>query len=137
MKVTQQKIKLVCALVITSLTTYSQAPPAGTPPANASTPASCPAILNQAWFRGGNNNTITGNNIFGTMFNSPVYHYTSGQQRMIVFDNTWNTVGSGPGGSSTPNGGGLAINLYPASPVTRPAALLTVFPPLLVLSPTT
>lgn len=79
------------------------------------------------WARGGNNNAVTLNNIFGTNFNSPVYHYTSGLNRMILFDNTWNVLGSlAAGGSSTPNGGGLAINLNPASPVTRPAALLTI-----------
>ena len=78
------------------------------------------------WARGGNNNAVTLNNIFGTNFNSPVYHNTNGQNRMILFDDTWNTPGSGPLGSSTPNGGGLAINLNPASPVTRPAALLTI-----------
>lgn len=74
---------------------------------------------------GGNTNGT--NNIFGTMFNSPVYHYTSGKQRMMAFDDTWNTAGSlGSGGSSTPFGGGLSINLNPATPNNRPATLLTI-----------
>ena len=37
------------------------------------------------WFRGGNNgNPGTSNNIFGTMWNSPIYTYTAGVNRSVL-----------------------------------------------------
>ena len=119
------KLKLsTLTLGLISINVSAQQLPTNTSPAGVG-----PSGQNNAqfWSRAGNSNAIGINNIFGTNFNSPVYHYTTGKQRMIVFDDTWNTAGSLPfGGSSTPNGGGLALNLNPASPVTRPAALLTI-----------
>ncbi len=119
------KLKLTVICIGLNLLSDAQTP-IGAPPA----PFTVPNNANSAWYRGGNfpvGATPATANIFGTMWNSPVYHYTSGKQRMIVFDDTWNTAGSlGSGGSSTPFGGGVAINLNPSSPVTRPAALLTI-----------
>jgi hypothetical protein len=46
----------------------------------ASTPAQAVTTANAAWYRGGNNNTgPAGNaNIFGTLWNSPIYTQTAG-----------------------------------------------------------
>ena len=118
------KLKLTTTALALNLFANAQTPPTGIPPF----PVTVPNNANSSWYRGGNNNTgpAANNNIFGTMFNTPVYHYTNGQNRMILFDDTWNIAGSGPLGSSTPFGGGLALNLNPASPVSRPASLLTI-----------
>jgi hypothetical protein len=100
---------------------YSQLPPTGNPPAAAATAT---VKANRAWYRGGNNNNPANNfNIFGSMWNSPVYHYTNGSHRMTLFEDTWNNAGTG-NNTSTPFGGGLAINLNPLNPITRPDALL-------------
>ncbi len=70
------------AFVVCATGAFAQ--PVGNPPAVATTPASCPPILNQAWFRGGNNPTNTTANIFGTMWNSPIYTVTDGQTRSVL-----------------------------------------------------
>jgi len=66
--------KMAIALgVIAPVMAFSQTAPQGNPPAN-NTNARAAA----AWYRGGNTPT-TPNNIFGTMWNSPIYTYTNGQ----------------------------------------------------------
>jgi hypothetical protein len=42
------------------------------------------ANANTFWARGGNTFGTSGNNIFGTMWNSPIYTYTDGINRMTV-----------------------------------------------------
>lgn len=52
----------------------------------ANTPAQAVTTANAAWYRGGNNNTgPAGNaNIFGTLWNSPIYTQTAGITRMVL-----------------------------------------------------
>lgn len=84
---------LICGL-ITSYRAYSQVP-TGTPPPAATTPASCPPIVNQSWFRGGNT-LVTGgpNNIFGFAAgqNSNIWHRTNGFSRMLMEKGLGNQV---------------------------------------------
>ena len=107
------KNKIYSGLIALSINAIAQQNPTGSPSVN-----------NINWARGGN--SIAGvnpniNNIFGTMWNSPVYHYTSGRNRMTLFDNTFTGAGT-----STPFGGGLGINLDPNNPITRPKSLLHI-----------
>lgn len=124
------KLKLTTTAIVLNLVAFAQLPlpPTGVaPPAN--TPLNLPAVRNaveRAWYRGGNNlgGTAAAANIFGTMWNSPVYHYTTGKHRLTVWDDTF--APAGLFGTTTPFGGGLAINLDPANPITRPWSLLTI-----------
>lgn len=105
------------------LHSQSALPPTGNPPANN---ANANLKANRAWYRGGNFNNPNNNfNIFGTMWSSPVHHFTDGLHRMTLFDNTWNNVNTA-GNTSTPFGGGLAIHHDPSNPITRPDALLHI-----------
>ncbi len=65
--------------------TIAQTPTGSAPPNT----APVPILAQSAWYRGGNNlgGTAGSNNIFGTMWNSPVYHFTSGVQRMVLNGN--------------------------------------------------
>jgi len=70
-----KKIKILVASLLCGGFAYRQAP-IGSPPS----PATVPNNANAAWYRGGNNiggTNPVGANIFGTMWNSPVYHYDS------------------------------------------------------------
>ncbi|RMA65880.1 tail fiber domain-containing protein [Ulvibacter antarcticus] len=70
----------ITMVVIAPMIAFSQTDPQGTPPGT-NTSARAAA----AWYRGGNNfgNTIPrGANIFGTMWNSPIYTYTNGVSTM-------------------------------------------------------
>ncbi|MBX7094804.1 MAG: hypothetical protein K1X56_08790 [Flavobacteriales bacterium] len=63
--------------LFTSFTSQAQTPVIGTPPANNPN-----AQAGAAWYRGGNNNTVPlGNNIFGTLWNSPIYTFTANTPR--------------------------------------------------------
>ncbi|MBI2259416.1 MAG: tail fiber domain-containing protein, partial [Flavobacteriia bacterium] len=78
---------ILSAFVGINLFASSQTPPTGTAPNGNITPPSLPATINQAeraWYRGGNNSTgaASTNNIFGTMWNSPIYTFTAGTRRM-------------------------------------------------------
>jgi hypothetical protein len=55
----------------------------------AATPAQAVTTANAAWYRGGNNNTgPAGNaNIFGTLWNSPIYTQTAGTNRTKLSGN--------------------------------------------------
>lgn len=91
------KTKIYLGLIALSYNAIAQQNPTGTPPPGIISPPNLPNTINQtekAWYRGGNINTgsAASNNIFGTMWNSPVYHYTSGQQRMVL-------MGQNPAGS--------------------------------------
>lgn len=60
---------------------HAQVPQQGVPPSNTSVNAQAGA----AWYRGGNNGPpsgLTGDNTFGTRWNSPIYTITNGQNRM-------------------------------------------------------
>lgn len=61
----------------------------------ATTPAQAVTTSNAAWYRGGNNNTgSAGNaNIFGTLWNSPIYTVTNGLNRSKL-NGTFTAVGA-------------------------------------------
>jgi hypothetical protein len=117
------KLKITTLAIAFNLVANAQTP-TGIAPNNSAAPN---ILARSAWYRGGNNlgGTAGGANIFGTMWNSPVYHFTSGLQRMTLFDNTFNNANT-TNNTGTPNGGGLAINLNPATPITQPASLLNI-----------
>lgn len=92
-------------LVLSNEALIAQEDPTGTPPANITGPG-LPDVRNNAqrsWYRGGNPNIGNGasNNIFGTLWNSPIYTVTNGVNRMKL-NGDWN---------------------YPINGVTPPAAL--------------
>jgi hypothetical protein len=78
------KLQLTTLSLGLAISAFSQ--PLGSPPSNNTN-----AQAGAAWYRGGNSFGTTsppGANIFGTFWNSPVYHFTNGQQRMVVNGNT-------------------------------------------------
>jgi hypothetical protein len=94
------KIKIIVSTLLTSVSIYAQVPTGAPPtPLPAFTAPEVRNAANFAWYRGGNTpvGPAGANNIFGTMWNSPVYHYTANQFRMIVNGNktTPTTVGAG------------------------------------------
>lgn len=101
----------------------AQQPPTPNPTSDPSLPLPVPQKGTVAWYRGGN--AIAGPsgnaNIFGTMWNSPVYYYTGGLNRMALFSNIGSNGGSG--------NGALAIHHNPANPITAPTSLLNVGEP--------
>jgi hypothetical protein len=77
-----KQINLLVGTLLISSSIFAQLPPQGSPPAN-----NVNAKANAAWYRGGNfplGTTPPDANIFGTMWNSPIYTYTAGINRMIV-----------------------------------------------------
>ncbi len=64
--------------LISPIVTFAQQNPTNTSPAGVA-----PSGQNsqQYWSRAGNNNSIGNNNIFGTLWNSPIYTYTDGTNR--------------------------------------------------------
>lgn len=66
----------------------------------------------QFWSRAGNAQTLGTNNIFGTLWNSPIYTQTNGLQRMVL-------MGSNPGGGIS---GALGLGLG----LTNPQAFLHI-----------
>lgn len=88
----------------------AQQNPTGNPPAN-----NTPSQANAAWYRGGNNQGNLGtSNIFGTLWNSPIYTQTNGRNRMKLNGTTTYTVN----GIASPNSkeGYLLIGLEPLGP---------------------
>lgn len=68
----------------------AQQGPTGNPlTGNAGNPSASVSLANSSWYRGGNNPGGTAGlaNIFGTMWNSPIYTYTNGSHRMTVNGN--------------------------------------------------
>ncbi|MBW6481444.1 MAG: tail fiber domain-containing protein [Vicingaceae bacterium] len=80
-----KNLKILLGLLLISSYSYAQ-PPTGTPPPNINNTSQ---TSQSAWYRGGNNpiGFAGTNNIFGTMWNSPIYTYTNGINRMTVFGN--------------------------------------------------
>jgi hypothetical protein len=75
------------------------------------------------WARGGNNTTYTTNNIFGTLWNSPIYTITNGSHRMrvngnlttpinLVAKNVGGFVGIAPGGYFASNSPATLLHLF-------------------------
>ncbi|MES2762915.1 MAG: hypothetical protein V4677_11940, partial [Bacteroidota bacterium] len=118
------KFKIIVSALLTSVSIYSQTPIGSPPlPLVAGNPNQAVTHANFAWYRGGNFNVgpAGNNNIFGTAWNSPVYHITGGQNRMTLFANIGSNGGSG--------NGALAINHNPANPITAPTSLLNIGEP--------
>ncbi len=81
MKTIYKKVgTIVC--IITSFTALSQSPPQGNPPANNTNQQA-----RAAWYRGGNNFSYNDYNIFGTLWNSPIYTQTAGITRTRLSGN--------------------------------------------------
>lgn len=75
----KNKFKLLSLLLIAN-GVYGQAPLTNTDPAgNASGRNS-----QQYWSRGGNTDNLGTNNVFGTLWNSPIYTQTAGITRMVL-----------------------------------------------------
>ncbi|MCC7332731.1 MAG: hypothetical protein IT232_09000, partial [Flavobacteriales bacterium] len=97
-----KKIVIVAAMLL-SANLFAQTNPQGTPPPNNTN-----AKANAAWYRGGNfavGTTPPSANIFGTMWNSPIYTYTNGVNRMIVNGDRSATIGAALGGFNVPTNG--------------------------------
>lgn len=77
----KNKILLIGFLVSSSVV-YAQTAPQGNPPA-----PNTNARAAAAWYRGGNNLIGNGSNIFGTLWNSPIYTQTAGVNRMKLNGN--------------------------------------------------
>ncbi len=98
------KVKLLIGVLALSGLTFSQTNPQGNPPPNNTN-----ARARAAWYRGGNNfgqNNPPGANIFGTMWNSPIYTYTNGIQRTTLLGTTTANIG----GTNYNNSGHLGLN---------------------------
>lgn len=111
------KINLFIGASLFTVNTFAQQGPTTNSPA---TPGLNGTNARDFWSRAGNSGVgaNNSNNIFGTLWDSPVYHFTSGQNRMALWGNT--------GSPSAPFGGGLSINLTPANPILVPKSLLTI-----------
>ncbi|PKP40907.1 MAG: hypothetical protein CVT95_13105 [Bacteroidetes bacterium HGW-Bacteroidetes-12] len=89
-----KKIIFAASMLLCSVAIAQQAPTPN-PPNDPTTSLSTPQKGQYAWFRGGNLNTgnsATNSNIFGTMWNSPIYTYTNGINRMIVNGNRTSNI---------------------------------------------
>jgi hypothetical protein len=83
----------------------AQQGPTGNVPANNTT-----AQAAAAWYRGGNNNGNGNNNIFGTLWDSPIYTQTDGALRMKLNGTTANyTVNGIPGIAATNSKAGFLL----------------------------
>lgn len=122
-----KKIKNLIVASFIAANAFAQQPPTPNPASDPSTGLPGPQKGTVAWYRGGNSITTPAGtaNIFGTLWNSPVYHFTNGKRRLTAFDDTYSTALFGPI-NSTPFGGGLAIHLNPLSPIPSPKSLLTI-----------
>jgi hypothetical protein len=75
-----KQLKVITIALLSGGFLYGQQVPTGNPP----TPGTVNNNANSAWYRGGNNiggTTPVGANIFGTLWNSPIYTVTSGAFR--------------------------------------------------------
>jgi hypothetical protein len=79
---------------------------------------------NQFWSRAGNTEAFGSNNIFGTLWNSPIWVQTNGLNRVQFFSNQGSAAQ--PWVTPLPYGGGMGINLDPSNPVRNPLSLLHI-----------
>lgn len=84
-----KKIYLLLGTIMIGSLAFSQSIPQGNPPGN-----NVNAQANAAWYRGGNNfgGPAGGANIFGTLWNSPIYTQTFGVNRTKLNGNVSYTV---------------------------------------------
>jgi hypothetical protein len=78
----KKKLKLLSLLMIVN-GVYAQQTPTNTNPSGAASGLSS----QQYWSRAGNNNSNGTNNVFGTLWNSPIYTVTNGINRMKLNGN--------------------------------------------------
>jgi hypothetical protein len=90
----KQKIYLIVTLAV-GLNSFAQLNPTGAPP-SPNNPAN---NANSAWYRGGNfpvgTSPLATNNIFGTKWNSPIFHQTNGINRMQMNGTVSNVINVG------------------------------------------
>jgi hypothetical protein len=79
----KNKLKLLSLLLITNLV-YSQQNPTNNNPAGVVSGFQS----QQYWSRGGNNQSLGPNNIFGTLWDSPIYTQTNGRNHMKLNGNS-------------------------------------------------
>lgn len=91
-----KKINLLLSTSLITINLFSQQAPTGFGTNGVG------ANANTYWARGGNLFNNAGNNIFGTMWNSPIYFYTDGAQRMVLNGTTGATSGFLGLGTATP-----------------------------------
>ena len=105
------KTILIPALILVSSGIFAQLTatqtPTGTAPAVTSTTSQFARI---AWYRGGNNPIPNTNNVFGTLWNSEVYHFTGGTRK---FTTTINLGLTNNGFNSFPTLTGDGISISP------------------------
>lgn len=82
MKTTRQ-LSITIGFCLTTYLAFCQLPPSGNPPAT-NTNARAAA----AWYRGGNTSSGNNDNIFGTLWNSPIFTRTANANRMRLNGNT-------------------------------------------------
>lgn len=109
-----KKITIVAAMLLTA-NIFAQQPPTGPTIPNST---NVPNKAGHAWFRGGNQfgGQGGGKNIFGTMWNSPIYTYTAGQPRMRLNGNLTNNIN----GHNQNRSGYLAIGNNSANFLSNP-----------------
>lgn len=78
------------------------------------------------WSRAGNTNAPGANinNIFGTLWDSPIYLRTNGLNRVQFFSNQGSAAQAWV--TPLPYGGGMGINLDPSNPILNPLSLLHI-----------
>lgn len=79
----KKKLLIICSLIY-SINAICQQTPTPAPPADPASVLPGPQQGTVAWYRGGNNPLTNGanKNIFGTLWNSPIYTVTNGVNRM-------------------------------------------------------
>jgi hypothetical protein len=88
------KIKITTLAIALNIAAIAQT---GFPPAYANNPNQAVNNANFAWYRGGNlpGGPAGNNNIFGTMWNSPIFHQTNGINRMQMNGTVSNVINGG------------------------------------------
>ncbi|MGV3611428.1 MAG: tail fiber domain-containing protein [Fluviicola sp.] len=90
MKKIRLSTKMVAIFVSIIDVGFAQQFPTGTPPGGTTA-----AQANAGWYRGGNNNSNGSNNVFGTLWNSPIYTATNNILRQKLNGNvTYSIAGS-------------------------------------------
>lgn len=99
-----KKIKNLFVASLFASYAFAQQPPTPNPAADPAAGQPVPQRGNFAWYRGGNVPTTGAatNNIFGTLWNSPIYFYTDGAQRMVLNGTSGATSGFLGLGTATP-----------------------------------
>ncbi len=119
----KQEIITILGIVLLSNNLSAQQDPTITAPAGAALNGS---NSSEYWSRAGNTNAPGANinNIFGTLWDSPIYVRTNGLNRVQFFSNQGSLAPTWV--APLPAGGGMAINLDPSNPIRNPLSLLHI-----------